>query len=153
MKQKKRTFSIRGIKHDYSYTLEQITDLFEIDIATVRRWIRVDGLIRIPGASPYLVHSSDLIAFHDQRKKSRKRPCQLHEAYCLKCRLPKIPQFGSGTVTALPNGTTRFKAACSCCKGKIFKAIGRLKWSINHPLAAYLIEAPGQHKGTRPQPL
>ena len=153
MKREKRSFSIRGIKLDYLYTLEQITDLHGVDIATVRRWIRVDGLKRIPGARPYFVHSSDLREFHDQRKKSRKRPCKLHEAYCLKCRLPRTPQDNSGTTVVLPNGTTRFQAVCSCCKSKIFRTVGRLKWSANHPLAAYLIEAPGQHKGTCPQPL
>lgn len=152
MTRKTRTCSPRALKTDYSYTLEQITDLYGVDIATVRRWIRVDGLKRIAGVRPYLVHSSDLKAFLERRQKERRHPCAMHEAYCFRCRLPRTPQNRSGTVEPLPNATTRYKAKCSVCGGKVFKTIGRSSWSENHPLAAYLHDAPEQHNGGLSQP-
>ena len=152
MKRKTRTYSTRALKADYSYTLEQITDQYDVDIATVRRWIRVDGLVRIPGVRPYLVHSGELKAFIERRKKAKRQPCALHEAYCLSCRFPRAPQMGSGFSELLPNATTRFRAKCSICGGKIFKTIGRLNWSEFHPLAAYLNDALEQHNGVRPRP-
>lgn len=152
MKKKKRTYSPHVLKSDYSYSLDQITDLYSVDIATVRRWIKKDGLKRIPGVRPYLVHSGDLKAFLRKRQRDRRQPCALNEAYCLTCRRPRIPQICTGAVESLPNTTTRFKAKCSACGGKIFKTIGRLKWSEKHPLATYLQEAPEQHNGVHSQP-
>ena len=152
MKRNARTHSPRALKANYAYALDQITDLFGVDIATVRRWIRLDGLERIPGVRPYLVHSSDLKVFVERRRKARRHPCAQHEAYCFSCRLPRTPQFRSGTVELLPNATTRFGANCSVCGRKMFKTIGRASWSENHPLAAYLRDAPEQHNGVRAQP-
>lgn len=152
MKRRTRTSSTRFLKTNYSYCLDQITDLYSVDIATVRRWIRVDGLKRIPGVRPYLVHSSDLKAFLERRQNARRHPCAQHEVYCFSCRLPRTPQMGSGLAEPLPNATTRFKAKCSTCGGKIFKAIGRSNWSEEHPFAAYLRDAPEQHNGVCSQP-
>jgi hypothetical protein len=152
MTRKTRSYSPRVLKSDYSYTVEQITDLYGVSIATVRRWIRIDGLPRIQGVRPHLVHSSDLKAFLEQRKEARRQPCAPHEAYCLRCRSPRTPATLSGTVELLPNATTRFKALCSNCGGKMFRTIGRLDWSEKHPLAAYLQEAAGQHNGVCSQP-
>ena len=152
MKRKSRTYSPRALKTNYSYTLEQITDLYGVDIATVRRWIRVDGLVRISGVRPYLVHSSDFKAFLERRQRDRRQPCAPYEAYCFRCRLPRTPQSRTGTVEPLPNSTTRFKGKCSTCGGKIFKTIGRSNWSQEHPLAAYLRDAPEQHNGVCSQP-
>jgi hypothetical protein len=152
LKRKKRTYSPHALKLDYSYTLEQITDLYGVDIATVRRWIRLDGLKRIPKVRPFLVHSGDLKAFLVKRQKDRRQPCAPSEAYCLTCRHPRTPQIRTGSVEPLPNGTCRFKAKCSYCGGKIFKTIGRLKWSEDHPLATYLRDASAQHNGVHSQP-
>jgi hypothetical protein len=149
---KTRAYSPRALKSNYSYTLEQIVDLYGMSIATVRRWIRIDGLKRVPGVRPFLVHSSDLKAFLEQRNNARRHPCAQHEVYCFRCRLPRTPQIHTGAVETLPNATTRFQAKCSICGGKIFKAIGRLNWSEKHPLAAYLQDAPEQHNGVHSQP-
>lgn len=63
---KKRHTPFARIKENYSYTVQEIADLFEIIIATVRRWGRIEGLKRIPKVRPHLVHSSDLRCFLDQ---------------------------------------------------------------------------------------
>lgn len=149
MRGKPRTYSPHVLKSNYSYSLEQIADLYGVGIATVRRWIRVDGLKRIPRVRPYLVHSSEIKTFLERRQNARRHPCAPNEAYCLRCRLPRTPKPGTGTVEALPNTALRFRAECSACAGKILKTISRADWSINHPLAALLRDAPEQHSGVR----
>ncbi len=47
-KPKKRyRYNTRLVKDDYSYSVEQIADTWNVDIATVRRWIRLEKLERI----------------------------------------------------------------------------------------------------------
>jgi Helix-turn-helix domain len=146
---KPRTFSPHLLKSNYSYSLEQIADLYGVGIATIRRWIRVDGLKRVPHVRPYLVHSTELKSFLERRQRDRRHPCAPNEVFCLRCRLPRTPQPGTGTVEPLPNTAIRFRAECSACGGKILKTISRADWSKNHPLADLLRDAPEQHSGMR----
>lgn len=152
MKRKKRAYSSHFVKANYSYSVEQVADLCRVSIATVRRWIKNDGLIRIPKTRPYLVHSTALKAFLLKRKKEKTQPCEQNEAYCMGCSHPRNPILGTGTIKALINGTYRFQATCSYCNRKMFKVIGRWKWSEKHPLAAYLQDASKPHNGEHSQP-
>lgn len=149
----KRTYPLRLIKVNYTYTVEQIADLFGIDIATVRRWIRDDGLQRIPKMRPYLIHSSALFKFLNKRQKSRKKPCKANEAYCLKCRCTQTPIMGSLKDTELPNKTVRVQGKCSGCKSKINRVVRGADWSKSHPLWPYLQDATKQHNGACDTPL
>ena len=145
MKKKKRTYSLRLIRDNYTYTVEQIADLYGVDVHTVRRWIREDGLKRIPKMRPYLIHSSDLRKFLDKKQKARKQPCKNNEAYCLKCRLPRKPKVNSATITKMPNKSVRMQAKCHHCNTRINRTIKAPDWSLSHPLSAYLKDAPKQH--------
>lgn len=150
MSKKKRTYPLRLIKQNYTYSLDQIADMYGIDLATVRRWIRFEGLERLPKTRPYLVHSTALRKFLEKRQKSRKQKCRDQEIYCLKCRCPRIPRPGSGNVRPQPNECIRFLAACATCGCKINKVIKSAEWSENHPLAAYLHDATNQHNRSQP---
>lgn len=152
MKHKKRTYPLRLIRNNYSYTVEQIADLFGLDVHTVRRWIREDGLKRVPKTRPYLIHSSELKKFLQKKQKARKRPCKDNEAYCLKCRAPRTPKNNSAITVDLPNKSVRMKARCSICNSKINRTIKAADWSDSHPLYAYLKDAPKQHNGTHDSP-
>jgi hypothetical protein len=144
---KKRTYNVRLVKENYTYTIEQIADLFGKDVATVRRWIKDEGLERIPKTRPFLVHSSALRSFLLKKKAKRKNPCQLHELCCFKCQAPRTPKKDTGKIKKQPNGSLLFQAKCAACKGKINKAIKGKDWSEKHPLAAYLHDVTEQHNG------
>ena len=150
MSRRKRTYPLRRIKENYTYTLEQIADLFGIDLMTVRRWVRHDGLARIPKIRPYMVHNSALKAFLHKRQSARKQKCGPGEVYCLKCRCPRIPEKGTGRATIQPNNCMRFQARCGTCGSKMNRVIKAAEWSKNHPLANYIHDAPKQHKGAHP---
>ena len=149
MSKKKRTYPLRLIRENYTYSLDQIADMYGVDLATVRRWIRFEGLERLPKTRPYLVHSTALRRFLEKRQKSRKQKCGDQEAYCLKCRCPRTPLSGTGRADQQPNGCIRFHAACATCGRKINRVIKGAEWSENHPLAAYLHDATSQHNGAQ----
>jgi len=145
----KRTYNTRLIKENYSYYVEQLADLLGNDVATVQRWIREEGLKRIPNTRPHIIHSSEVKAFLDKKKAKRKKPCADHEAFCFRCQLPRTPKVDSATITQLPNGSIRFNAICSECGGKMCRNIKGAEWTQNHPLAKYLSDATGEHKGVQ----
>lgn len=153
MKHKKRTYPLRLIRNNYTYTVEQIADLYGIDVHTVQRWIREDGLKRIPKMRPYLIHSGDLKRFIQKKKIARKRPCKTDEAYCLKCRRPRRPENHSGSIVELPNKSVRMQAICSICCSKINRVIKAADWSKSHPLSAFIKDASKQHNGANDSPL
>lgn len=142
-----RKYNTRLIREDYSYYVEQVADLLGVDIATVRRWMREDGLQRIPNTRPHMIHSSQLKAFLEKHKAARKKPCAANEIFCFRCQLPRIPRLGSATVTILPNKSIRLNAACAECGGKMCKSVKRAEWGQNHPLTGFLSDATGEHKG------
>ncbi|MHA1540417.1 MAG: helix-turn-helix domain-containing protein [Alphaproteobacteria bacterium] len=152
MSKKRHKCSTRFIRKNYTYTVDQIADLFGIEASTVKRWIREDGLVRIPKVRPYLVHSTDLRAFIDKKNKEKKKPCKENEIFCMKCQRPRIPLLGSGSTKKQPNKSLLFKAKCSVCNSKMNRPVSIKKWSKTHPLAQYLKEAPKQHNREYPTP-
>jgi hypothetical protein len=149
---RKRTYNTRLIKDDYSYYVEQVADLFSVDVATVRRWICKEGLERLPKIRPHLIHSSDLKIFHEARRAKRKNPCAPNEVFCCRCQMPRVPQKDTGSITPLPNHCVRFKARCSGCGGIMLRNIRAAGWNENHPLATFLGDAIEEHSGA-PQTL
>lgn len=144
-----RKYNTRLIKNDYSYYVEQIADLLGIDVATVRRWMREEGLRRIPKTRPHIIHSTELKAFLNKQQAKRKKPCASHEVFCFSCQWPRTPKVGSATVTPLPNTCISFKAICSECGGKMNRSIRGVEWTQNHPLAAFLSDTAGEHIGVQ----
>lgn len=153
MTKQKRTYSLKLVRENYTYSAEQIAELFGIEKSTALKWIREDGLKRIPKTRPYLVHSSELKRFISKLQKTRKKPCRPDEAYCCKCKAPRKPKMGSGHIQKLPNDTSRFQAKCSVCSTNINRVIGKGKWSSDNPLSAFLAEASKEHNGSSDQPL
>jgi len=141
----RRKYNIRLIKDDYSYSVEQVADLFGVDVGTVRRWIRVEGLKRIASIRPHLIHSSELREFHKLEQAKRKKPCASYEVFCFRCQLARTPKMGSATIIHLPNTSVRLHALCDECGGKMNRSIRGVEWTPNHPLAAYLSGALGAH--------
>ena len=149
---KKRTYSLGLIRSDYSYTVEQIADIFSIDIDTVRRWLRKEGLNRIPKTRPYLVHSTELKTFLEKRQNKRKRPCAPNEMFCCSCQKSHPPKNGSVIAKELPNKSMRITGICPTRNTKMNRAVKAKDWSKKHPLAKYLHDATKQHNGEQLMP-
>ena len=111
---RRRSYNTRLVKRSYSYSLQEIAELFDVHINAVRRWIR-DGLPKIDDHKPFLVHGSELTAFLDNRQKRRKRKCAADEFYCCRCRAPRRPRQGVVELTIENAKQVRLSAKCGTC--------------------------------------
>ena len=136
-----KKYNTKRIKADYTYSVYQIAELYSVDVQTVRRWIRDEGLQRIEGMRPHGVHSSELRRFIEKRNGKRKKPCKPYQIFCMKCQEQKQPQNGSAIAEHLPNGSIRINAKCNTCNTKMFRTVKGAEWSENHPLASFLAGA------------
>ncbi|MBL3677531.1 MAG: helix-turn-helix domain-containing protein [Alphaproteobacteria bacterium] len=131
---KRSRYSTKRIRRAYTYTAYEVADLFGVSSETVFRWIRDEGLVRLPGSRKYFVHGSDLAAFLERRNRKNKSPCAPGQIYCLKCRAPRTPESGLLERQDLPNGATRVCGLCTTCGTLMSKTIGRAHWHAVHPL-------------------
>lgn len=130
---KKKRYSLQPIRHDYTYSVYEIAELYDITHDTVFRWIRNEGLQRINQSKKYFVHSSDLTKFLEKRNKKNKKPCKENEIYCLKCRTQRNPKPASLSFKKLPNKSIRVSGKCSVCDTRMNKPVSGKKWNKNHP--------------------
>jgi hypothetical protein len=151
---KRRRYQLSLIRQDYTYTVQQIADLFGLCNHTVLEWVKT-GLKPIPQTRPYLIHSAMLYDFLATRQARRKQACQPHEIFCLKCRQPRSPAQGTLTTQPTKNDFIRLMGQCACCGTRMNKIIKPADWHANHPLQAYLQPSVKQHnvaQQTQPKP-
>ena len=126
---RRRTFNVRLIKRDSTYSVEQVTDLFAVHANTVRNW-QADGLKAIDHHRPTLFHGSDLAGFLRRMMASRKQSCRPDEFFCFKCRAPRRPV--DLLVRFELQGSNVLRMTCLCdCGTRMFKA-GSLKNLSNY---------------------
>jgi hypothetical protein len=121
MAAKKRTYNVRRISSDLSYTVQDVVDVLGVHPNTVRGWFRL-GLPKIEERHPWLVHGSALIRFLGGRQKARKRPCSDREFYCMRCRAPRPAREGVADITILNDKKLILSALCPVCDCKMNRA-------------------------------
>jgi helix-turn-helix protein len=121
---KKRTYNVRRIKRDFSYSVQEISGIFGIHKNTIRQWIR-GGLVLNDKNKPYLIHGSTLIDFLRRRQNSRKQTCQPNQLYCFKCRCPR-PVWGNlADLTIKNEKLANLSALCAVCESPMNRVISR----------------------------
>ena len=145
-------YSLRHIRQDYTQTVAEIAEMFDIVPDTVFRWIRNEGLKRIPGTKKYLVHTSDLREFLKNKTSKNKCACKDGEIFCCKCRKPQKPNLAAIKVTKKANKTIQIKGKCSKCGTKVMTFVSISKWSENHPFHPIRHVATEQPNGASPTP-
>lgn len=117
---RRRTFNVRLIKRDMTYSVDDIVLLFGVHVNTVRNWL-ANSLIAIDHHRPTLIHGSDLTAFLRRMMSKRKQSCAPEQFYCFKCRVPRRP--AGNLVALLPQGPkVRLSSKCENCGTRMFKA-------------------------------
>lgn len=122
----RRTHNTRLIKRDFSYSVDEIADLFGLHANAVRRWVNM-GLIPIDDGRPMLFHGTDLKAFLDKRQSERKRPGKPNEFYCFRCRQQRPPLGNRVNLVWQTPTRLLLKAICSVCNAKLNKAGSKAK--------------------------
>lgn len=81
----RRKYNLRKIVSKRCYTTEEIAELFEVHVQTVRSW-RKDGMQPIEKTtSPYLFLGSEVRAFLAKELSNQKTKLSDGEFYCLRC--------------------------------------------------------------------
>lgn len=116
----KRTFNVRRIKTNISYTYEEAADLLTIHKNTLTHW-EAEGLKVMRDVRPYLIHGSALIEFITNRQKARKRKCRPDQFYCCKCQTPTTSYEGITDIKILSPIKLQLIGLCPICDGKVLK--------------------------------
>jgi transposase-like protein len=129
----KQKYSLKPIRRNYTYSVDEIAEIYGITPDTVFRWIRNEGLKRNEASRKYFVHGSELTRFLEQRNTKNKKPCEEGEMLCCKCSKPRTPKSESLKFTKLPNKTVRVLGKCSVCDSRMNKIVSGQKWMESHP--------------------
>ena len=146
MAAKRLNHNLRLIRQDYTYTTQEVAQLLALDVATVLRWIRLEGLQPITHTRPYLIFSGVLIDFLSKRQAARKHTCSAAEMFCLKCRAPRFLVQGSIITEPTKNQFIRLMGRCACCDTKMSKVVKPENWGVNHPLYVCMQPSVGVYK-------
>jgi hypothetical protein len=117
-RRKKRTYNVRLIRRDLSYSISDIAELFAIYPQAVRQWIKA-GLETIDDRRPFLIHGSELIRFLGERQSRRKQHCRPEQFFCCRCRVPKRPRDGLVTIRILNQCQLCLVGRCEGCGSSI----------------------------------
>lgn len=123
-----------------SYTVEEVAELRGVHKNTVRNWLR-QGLPSLKERRPQLILGRDLVEFEARRQKTRKRPCEPGQIYCVRCRQPQHPAPGSARFVPATTGAGCLTGICSRCQTAMYRRISAQK--LERDLAAMNITISG----------
>lgn len=125
-KARKRKPDLRQIRTTKVYTLPEIAETLDRNIAAVRGWIR-DGLPTLGDQKPVLVLGSALKAWLKAKRAARKHECEPDELLCFGCRRPRRPAPGSVRIEPRNAKTVSITGRCSVCGTRMNKAGSRAR--------------------------
>jgi hypothetical protein len=109
-----------------SYSLEDVSRLFQIHKNTIRTWLR-QGLKPIDDQRPMLLRGDELRRFLTERRARVKQVCGPGRIYCLPCRAPKAPA-GNIAECIVASGTTgTLQGICPDCDRMIYRKVNPTK--------------------------
>ncbi len=87
----RKRYKLRKIVSKRAYTTEEIAQLLDVHVQTVRAW-RKEGLQPIEkNSSPYLFLGNEVRAFLAKELRSQKTKLSENEIYCLQCNKAVMP--------------------------------------------------------------
>lgn len=110
-----RRVSIKRIKAHRSYDMCETAETVGVTPQTVRAWIK-QGLPALTERRPYLILGFHLRAFLVARERQRKRPLNVGEFLCPRCRVPRRPALGLTERSTLSNGRSVLRGFCEVCE-------------------------------------
>ncbi len=110
----------RLFKVNWNYTVADAVRCAKVHENTIRNWIKW-GLKPIDNNRPMLITGAEFIRFLTQQRAARKRPCQPHELYCLRCRKPQRPAGDMADYLYTAPNRGCLTAICPGCDGMLNK--------------------------------
>lgn len=141
----------RLIKFHRSYTVEELAARLGIHANTVHKW-RARGLSPTDDRRPMLFQGRTIIAFLNARRLANKRPCNVGESYCMRCRVPQVP--ASRQVVYRPMGPTwgSLVGACPDCGLEIRRRVRLSEIGTHGAILTITDIQPPQHIGEHKEP-
>lgn len=125
VKKFRKKFNTKLIKARKTYSIDEISELFNVHPNTVGTWRKL-GLKTIDNNKPYLFFGSDLKDFIKEKNNSKKHPCALNELFCCKCQKPRKPKNNIVCIKQT-QARTNVVGFCNACGTKINKTISPKK--------------------------
>lgn len=116
-----RRYDPRRSKPHLTYTAQELTELFDVGIGTVRKWQK-NGLTPIDRIRPYLFPGSDVASFLAARNKPRE-PMLPGQIYCVACKRPIQPVDGEVEMVARTLTSKDIRGTCPHCGRKVFRRV------------------------------
>ena len=110
----KRYPNPRLVKIHRSYTVEEVASLLGKHKNTVRNWVK-DGLATIDDKRPMLILGPDLVEFIKKRRAKNKQSCKPGQLYCVRCRVPKLPEGNMADYEPVTEKIGNMIAICPDC--------------------------------------
>jgi hypothetical protein len=116
----------RKAKIHRSYTVEEVSRLYEVHRNTVRHWI-AEGLPVCDDRRPTLILGPALVEFLTQKRAKNKRPCGPGQIYCVACRVPQRPAEAMAEYQPLTATSGNLVGFCPQCERMIFRRVSFAK--------------------------
>ncbi len=117
---RKRHPNYRLVKIHRSYTMQEVASLFGTHKNTVRAWVKA-GLPICDGKRPILILGRELVRYLKRRRTKNKRPCELGEIYCVRCRAPKRPAGDMADYQPITVTLGNLIGICPDCDAMIYR--------------------------------
>gem|GEM_PF-1771924 len=113
----KRSYNYQRIRSHRPYTITSLAELFEINPATVRRWIKKDGLDTAVTSweRPIILSGAMIKGWMKARQRAKRQPCAANEVYCVGCKLPRRIHFETLQIIQHKAKTLTVRGGCIEC--------------------------------------
>ena len=117
----KRSYDYQRVRSHRPYTIATLAALYDVDPATVRRWIKHGGLdvAIICKKRPIVLQGSLVKAWMKARKTAKKQPCAPNEMYCVRCKAPRQIAPESFHIVQRDAANLTAKGECVTCGAKL----------------------------------
>ena len=118
-----KRINTRRIKSKISYPVATLAELVGVHPNTVNNWVKYEGLQRVHGIYPHLIHGEEVIEFLNARQKKNKSTLSPDEFRCCTCQASRKAWEGMATIQTIDTKRALLRAICESCNGKIGKFI------------------------------
>ena len=109
-----------------SYSVEEVSRLFNLHKNTVRTWLR-QGLAAIDGQRPTVIRGVELRRFLTDRRTNARQTCGPGRIFCLPCRAPKVPAGNRADCIAVSETAGTLRGICPDCDRMIYRRLNPKK--------------------------
>ena len=112
-----RSYDFQRVRSHRPYTITSLAVLFDINPATVRRWIKRDGLnvAIVDESRPIILQGSKVKVWGKALQQAKKRPCASGEMYCVRCKKPSRVNPDSVQIIQHNQSKLTVKGECKGC--------------------------------------